>query len=110
MTRRAKREKIALSEDDKEYLQAMTKSGTASPRKVERIRIILSLLKGKTDNGIAHEIGIHRFTVKNCLDKCSSMGMETPIRDLPRPGAPIKISDEDKKFIASLACKKPLEK
>ena len=31
MTRRAKREKIALSEDDKEYLQAMTKSGTASP-------------------------------------------------------------------------------
>ncbi len=110
MARRAKREKIALSKDDKEYLQDMTKSGTASLRKVERVRIILSHLEGKTDNGIAHEIGIHRFTVKNCLDNCSSMGMEAAIRDLPRSGAPIKITDEDKKFIVSLACKKPLKK
>lgn len=109
MARRAKRGKITLSEEDKGYLQGIAKSRTASLREVERARIILSHLEGKTDKGIAHEIGIHRFTVKNCLDKCSSMGMEAAIKDLPRPGAPIKITDEDKMFIVNLACKKPLE-
>lgn len=109
MARRAKRGKIIISREDREYLQGTAKSRTASLREVERARIILSHLEGKTDKGIAHEMGIHRFTAKNCLDKCSSMGMEAAIKDLPRPGAPKKITDEDKMFIVNLACKKPLE-
>ena len=109
MARRAKRGRITVSEEDREYLQGIAKSRTSSLREVERARIILSHLEGKTDKGIAHEIGIHRFTVKNCLDKCSSMGIEAALKDLPRPGAPAKITEEDKMFIVNLACKKPLE-
>ncbi|WKZ19447.1 MAG: transposase [Candidatus Jettenia sp. CY-1] len=109
VARRAKRGRITLSEEDREYLEGIAKSRTASFREVERAKIMLSHLEGKTDKGIAQEIGIHRFTVKNCLDKCSSMGMEAALRDLPRPGAPAKITEVDKMFIVNRACKKPWE-
>lgn len=64
MARSAKRGKITLSEEEREYLQDIAKSGTARFREVERARIILNHGEGKTDKGIAHEIGTRRFTVR----------------------------------------------
>ena len=109
MARPTKRGKIRLTKEEAEYLRSLAKSRTASIREVERAKIILLNIDGKTDKGIARELGIHRLTVKNCLDKCCSMGVESALKDLPRVGVPRKITDEEKMFIVNLACKKPLE-
>ncbi len=109
MARAAKRGKIRLTREETEYLEKLSRSRAADIREVERSRIILLHLDGKADRAIARELRKHRFTVKKCLDKCSFMGVRAALKDLPRPGVPSKISDEEKAWVINLACKKPLE-
>lgn len=47
MARRAKRGRITLSEEDREYLEGIAKSRTASFREVERAKIYVESLEGK---------------------------------------------------------------
>ena len=74
-----------------------------------RASIILDYLDGYSDDRIASRNGINKNTVKNCLSKLREFGVEAALNDLPRPGKPRKITDDDRSWILNLACTKPLD-
>lgn len=104
-----KRKPIVLTPKEETELREISVSRTAAIREVERAKIILLNQSGLRDLNIARNLKIHRRTVKNCLDKCVMMGVRAALDDLPRPGAPREITDDEKVWILNLACKKPLE-
>ncbi len=109
MSRGNSRAKIKLTEEEKQYLEKITRSKKEEVRKVNRAKMILLSAKGELDFKIKKILNVHRATVKSCLDRCVNMGVEAALKDLPRKGAPQEITDEDRTWIINEACKSPLE-
>ena len=61
--------KITLSEEDKLYLQSLSKTRTIQAQVVDRARIILFKADGKTDKFISEGLGIGLSTVRRCIEK-----------------------------------------
>ena len=76
-------------------------------RRVVRASIILDYLEGYSDDRIAARNSINKNTVKKCLSKLREFGLDAALNDLPRPGKPRNITDDDKAWIINLACTKP---
>lgn len=109
MARPNGRKKIIIASEELKKMHEISASRTTAIREVERANILLLNQSGLSDLAIARELSIHRQTVKNCLDKCVLMGVWAALNDLPRPGAPREITDDEKTWTLNLACKKPLE-
>ena len=109
MSRQNTRTVVKLTEEEKKYLEKIKRTSKEEARKVKRAEIILLSASGSSDFKIKKMLNVHRATVKNCLDKCVNMGVESALKDLPRNGAPQEIPDEDRTWIISEACKSPLE-
>ncbi len=104
MGRPAKRKKISLSKDEQNYLKAITRSKTEEYRKVQRARIILENIEGTSDTEISKKVNLSRQATIDIINKCLEMGVEATLKDIPRPGRPQEISDEEKKWIINIAC------
>ena len=98
-----------ISEEELKELKRIRSSTKEEKRRVIRASIILDYLDGYSDDRIAARNGVNKNTVKKCLSKLREFGMETALNDLPRPGKPRKITDEDKSWVLNLACTKPSE-
>lgn len=105
--RPSKREKIQLTPDEEAKLTKIKASRTAEFRVVQRAKILLMSINGMGDTAIAKELGLNRQSVRLCIEKCITMGMDAALADLPRPGAPTEITHEEKAWIIHLACEKP---
>jgi transposase len=98
-----------ISEEELKELKRIRSSTKEEKRRVARASIILDYLDSYSDDRIAARNGVNRNTVKKCLSKLREFGMETALNDLPRPGKPRKITDDDKSWVLNLACTKPSE-
>ena len=98
-----------ISEEELKELRRIRSSTKEEKRRVIRASIILDYLDGYSDDRIAARNGVNKNTVKKCLSKLREFGMETALNDLPRPGKPRKITDDDKSWVLNLACTKPSE-
>ena len=98
-----------IPEEGLNELKRIRSSRKDEKRRVIRASIILDYLDGYSDDRIASRIGINKNTVKNCLSKLREFGVEAALNDLPRPGKPRTITDEDRSWILNLACTKPLD-
>ena len=98
-----------LSEEDLNKLRRIRSSMKEEKRRVTRASIILDYLDDYSDDRIAARNGMNKNTVKKCLSKLREFGMEAALNDLPRPGKPRTITDDDKSWILNLACTKPAE-
>ena len=101
--------KPSIPEEELNELKRIRSSRKDEKRRVIRASIILDYLDGYSDDRIASRIGINKNTVKNCLSKLREFGVETALNDLPRPGKPRTITDDDRSWILNLACTKPLD-
>ena len=68
---------------------ALSKSGTAEARVVERARIILACLEGKEIQQVARELKVSVPSVSKWRQRSSFWGLRG-LCDRPRPGKPIK--------------------
>lgn len=84
---------IELSNAEKEQLEAVVRRRRAARADVQRARVILLSAKGTTGKEIARRVGLseptvvkwrQRFLTHRCLG----------LSELPRPGAPRRVSDE----------------
>jgi transposase len=78
---------LECSAEDKARLLAITKSGTAEARAVERARIILACLEGKEIQQVAQELGVSIPTVTKWRKRFALWGLRG-LRDQLRPGKP----------------------
>ena len=80
---------LKCSREDKASLVALTKSGTAEARAVERARVVLACLEGKEIQQVARELRISVPSVSKWRRRFSLWGLRG-LRDQPRPGKPVR--------------------
>jgi hypothetical protein len=109
MSRKSKREKLILSDEQKDLLIRISQSRTQPLQEVQRSKILLKYIDGIGLSAISKELKTTRVTVYKCIDKALSMGVEAALKDtFHRPFDPT-ITEEAKGWVISLACTKPKE-
>ncbi len=108
------KQKIKLSNNEKNELKKIAKKLTAQHKIVRRATIILLADTGKKYSGIADQLMIQNRVVTtwvkrwiNTID--SNMEILERLQDLRRPGTPRKFIEEQWCKIMAIACEKPEE-
>lgn len=107
--------RIELSEAEKQELQRLVRRHNVRQQIALRARIILAAGDGKSNAEIARTLHVTLDTVRlwrrRWLDlqliSLDDLSVEERLEDLPRPGAPARITSEQVCQITALACEKP---
>jgi putative transposase len=81
------------------------------------VRIVLAAAQGRTNAQIAHDLAINVDTARLWRDRWvglqgidwETLSVAERLQDAPRPGAPPKITPEQRCQIAALACEAPMK-
>lgn len=101
--------KIMLSDDERDYLSSLIKARTIQAQIVDRARMLLWKSEGRTFSDIADALDVSVPTVRRCIERFNTYGMNLALFDDDRSGRPIEITDDAKAWIISIACQKPCE-
>lgn len=101
--------KIMLSDDERDYLSSLIKARTIQAQIVDRARMLLWKSDGRTFPDIADALDVSVPTVRRCIERFNTYGMNPALFDDERSGRPIEITDDAKAWIISIACQKPCE-
>jgi len=105
---RPKQNDVTLTADEITELQKIIRTRTAEARTVQRARILLYSAEGMSNTAIAEKLDINRRSVYNCIEKYAAAGMDAALGDLAGRGRPGTITDDEKAWIISIACQKPI--
>lgn len=97
---------IEITEEERVELIAASRSMKLEKRQVERAKVILLSLEGKTLEEIAKETHLTRKSVNKWRTRFRDKGL-SGLKDAPRPGAKPVITAEQKALVVSKACEKP---
>lgn len=101
------RSPLVLDSHDQRHLERLVTARTAPVAHVQRARILLAYAAGTSVSAIARQEAVTRPTVELCLDKALAGGITLALLDLPRPGHPVRITDDAKAWVVQFACSKP---
>lgn len=105
----AKARPLLLSTEERNQLEAITRTRTLQAQVVSRARILLLKADGDSVDTIAEKVDLNRNSVLLCLKKYNVGGIENAIYDAPGRGRNAEITDEEKSWIIRIACQKPVE-
>jgi len=106
---------IKLSLETDQALQKLIKGHTTRQQIAKRARIVELAASGKSDQAIAQEVGVNRHTVRLWRTRWlkwealpfGELSVEERLEDLPRPGAPARITADQRCQMEALACEAP---
>lgn len=101
--------RLKLTASQREELDRIARSRTASKQRVERAKILLLYTDGESVSAIAQKLRTTRPRVYRCIDKALEVGVLAALSDLPGRGKKAEITPEAKTWLLSLACQKPSE-
>jgi putative transposase len=110
-----KPQEICLSDSERVGLEQVVRRHSSEQQKVLRARIILLASQGWDNASIGRTLGVNTNTArlwrKRWVDlqaiKAEDLSVEERLEDLPRPGAPAKLTADQICQIEQLACEKP---
>ncbi len=113
--RGAKAQVVNLSDAEKRGLEKLIKRHQVGQQIAKRARIVLAAAEGKKNKEIAQAYQATLDTVslwRNCWVKLQSisyddLSIEDRLQDAPRPGAPARITADQRCQIEALACEAP---
>lgn len=100
---------ITLTDDQRNYLELQTRARTIQAQTVNRARILLLKSEGNRIDDIADKVGVNRATVMLCIKKFNEGGIDNALSDAPGRGRNAEITDDEKAWIVSIACQKPVD-
>lgn len=100
---------ITLSDKDRSYLETQTKARTIQAQTVTRARILLLKADGMSIDAIADKVDMNRKSIMLCINKYLEGGVENALFDAPGRGRNAEITDDEKAWIISIACQKPVD-
>lgn len=100
---------ISISEEDKNYLEMLTRIRTIQAQTVTRARILLMRSEGTSFDVISDKLDINRKSAMLCEKKYREGGVENALYDAPGRGRNAEITDEEKAWIINIACQKPVD-
>ncbi len=106
---------VILSDQEQEALVQLTKRHRSEQQQVLRARIVLAAAQGRSNAQIARELDINVDTARLWRDRWVGLqgidweahSVTERLQDAPRPGAPGKITAEQRCQIAAVACEGP---
>jgi transposase len=106
---------IKLSEKERQELEKLVSKHQTGQQMALRARIILAASSGQTNTRIAEKYEVKHDTVKLWRNRWAKLqdislddlSVEQRLADAPRPGAPAKITADQRCKIEALACEQP---
>ena len=106
---------VKLSEKEKQELEKLVSKHQTGQQMALRARIILAASSGQTNTTIAQKYEVKHDTVKLWRNRwvklqdisLDDLSVEQRLSDAPRPGAPAKITADQRCKIEALACEQP---
>jgi transposase len=106
---------IELSEADREALEALVRRRRTGQQIALRARLILAAADGLNNAQIGRHLGVEADTVRRWRgrwlrlqgDERSELSVAERLSDVPRPGAPARITAEQVCRMVALACAAP---
>ena len=108
---------LILSKHEQEALTQIGKRHRSEQQQVLRARIVLAAAQGHSNAQIARDLAINVDTARLWRDRWvglqgidgETLSIAERLQDAPRPGAPPKITAEQRCQIAAVACEAPLK-
>ncbi|HHP7244478.1 MAG TPA: helix-turn-helix domain-containing protein [Elainellaceae cyanobacterium] len=100
------REPLALSQNDRTYLEALLRKGQMGAKQFKRATALLELDRGKTIRAITDTLEVSRSTVSKWAKRYGQEGLQM-LHDKARSGRPIEIDGEQRAKVTALACSEP---
>jgi transposase len=108
---------VILSEIERQGLEKLIRRHQVGQQMALRARIVLAAAGGETNEGIAQVNKVSSETVRLWRNRwiklqdisLDDLSLEDRLADAPRPGAPAKLTADQRCRIEALACEKPEE-
>ena len=100
---------ITLTDDEREYLESITRSRKAERRMHERAKIMLMDSEGMNPSEIARDLGTNRTKAYLVINKALTLGIKSALHDRQGRGKPRSMGDDARSYIINTACTKPLD-
>jgi putative transposase len=106
---------VILSEEEQSSLEQLVRRHNVGQQIALRARIILAAGQGRTSSTISRELKVSLNTAQRWRNRFAKaqtisyddLSLEDRLQDGPRPGAPARISADQRCQIEALACEKP---
>ena len=98
---------IALSVEDRKFLEQFIKKGTKKARAIARAKVLLFANEGYSNNEISTMTSVHRQGIWRIKKRFSEEGLQFILNEKPRSGQPKTYSNKQKAEIIAMACTKP---
>jgi len=103
-----KKQYIQLSQEDREYLEALISKGEQKAKIYRRALGLLELDRGQTYTAVSKMLKVTIPTISNWAAQYKENGLQV-LQDQPRAGRPIEIDGNQRAKITALACSQPPE-
>lgn len=99
--------KVNLTAQEKERLHKLINKGTAKAREIKHAHVLLLSDAGKLDREIEEALHISHQTIFKIRQRFFLEGLESSLKDKPRPGKKSKLDDKAEAYLISLSCSNP---
>ena len=100
---------IRLKRKERRFLKEFLRKGTRKAREIARANVLLLTDKGYDTNRISETLGIHRQAIWRIKKRYLEEGLESALKEKPRPGHPKKYTEKHEAEIIATACTTPPE-
>lgn len=100
---------VRLTDEARQQLQLLVRSGTRSVRVVRRAQILLKSDEGLTDEEIVEQLGCGERTVRSVRKRFCTGGLDRSLYDAPRSGRRATFTPRQQQQVVALACTSPPE-
>lgn len=100
---------VELSPEERASVEALTRKGTVSARRMKRALVLLAAADGGPDEQIAATARVHRATVERIRKRFVEEGLEAALSEHPRPGKARLLDGKQEAYLVALACSTPPE-
>lgn len=98
---------MELTAEERESVEALTRRGTVSARRMKRALVLLAAAEGGPDEQIAARARVHRATVERLRKRFVEEGLEAALSEHPRPGKERLLDGKQEAYLVALACSTP---
>jgi transposase len=103
------RYRVALSQDERDELNALLSGGKHAVRKLKRAQILLAADAGASDEDIAISVAVGGSTVYRTKRRFVEDSLEAALSEERRPGAERKLTGKEEALLVATACSNPPE-
>ena len=101
---KSKKVPLSLSEAEVSALKSMLSKGVVSVRSLKRAQVLLGLHQANPVAAICQQAQVSEATVYNIWTRYQQEGLDSALRDKPRPGQPSKFDKALQAQLTALAC------